>query len=105
MYYASPRGHIDEYPLWCLCSHKQRSEATIFYHFVFIFECVILSTPCMAAKCNHRDVTFRRIPNIFHCMACVVFFIHLFGLNLWFFDKLYVIKRRMIEKMFITIMI
>lgn len=59
----------------------------------------------MANKCNHRDMTFRRIPDIFHYMACVVFFIHLFGLNLWFFDMLYVIKRRMIEKMFITIMI
>lgn len=59
----------------------------------------------MATKCNHGDVAFRRIPNIFHSMACVVSFIHLFGLNLWFFDMLNVIKRRMIEKMFITIMI
>lgn len=58
----------------------------------------------MATKCNHRDMTFRRIPNKFHYMACVVFFVHLFVLDLCFFDMLYVIKKRMIEEMLRPIM-
>lgn len=27
---ASPGGHVHEHPMWCLCSHKQCSKATIF---------------------------------------------------------------------------
>lgn len=66
---ASPGGHIHEHPLWCLCSRKQCSNATIISllsgTLIFVFNLLVcyLTTPCMATKCNHRAVTFRRIPN------------------------------------------